>query len=83
MLESGIRETRSEDGFITTGFLSIVPSPDDDRKTLTCTAGNPHIPDFSITDHFAMNVSRKHSYYAKITIVQTSRKDALYSYLIS
>lgn len=52
-------KTTSDDGFVTTGFLSMVPSLDDDRKTIFCSASNPHISDFALQDHFVMNVSRK------------------------
>lgn len=58
-LDTVASETTSDDGFVTTGFLSLVPTLDDDRKSLHCAASNPYIADFAIQTHFVMNVSRE------------------------
>lgn len=51
-----IAESISDDGFVTTSFLTFVPSVDDDGKYLSCSATNPQIPDFKLEDGWVMNV---------------------------
>ncbi|XP_066954355.1 protein turtle-like isoform X2 [Macrobrachium rosenbergii] len=48
--------TRSSPGEITVGEVTLVPSQEDDRKTLKCQASNPSMPGSAISDSIVLNV---------------------------
>ncbi|RWS00059.1 protein turtle B-like protein [Dinothrombium tinctorium] len=49
-------QTTSEDGFVTTSFVSFMPSIEDNGKNLTCVAINNQIPDFNLNDSITMEI---------------------------
>ncbi|XP_074594345.1 neural cell adhesion molecule 2-like isoform X2 [Brevipalpus obovatus] len=49
-------ENISEDGYLTTSFLSFIPSMEDDSRELICSALNPKIPSFILNDSMILNV---------------------------
>ncbi|XP_053206806.1 synaptogenesis protein syg-2-like isoform X2 [Panonychus citri] len=53
----GIGESTSDDGSVTTSFLSFVPSIDDNGKRLTCTVWNPMFTDETLHDEMILNIS--------------------------
>ncbi|XP_015788214.1 hemicentin-1 isoform X2 [Tetranychus urticae] len=56
-LLDGLGESTSDDGSVTTSFLSFVPSIDDNGKRLTCTAWNPMFNGDSLQDEMLLNIS--------------------------
>lgn len=59
----GIGESTSDDGSVTTSFLSFVPSIDDNGKRLTCTVWNPMFTDETLHDEMILNISCKSANY--------------------
>ncbi|RWS23029.1 nephrin-like protein, partial [Leptotrombidium deliense] len=51
-----VGESISNDGFITTNFLTFVPSIEDNGKRLLCIAFNPSFHNHSIEDGFALDI---------------------------
>lgn len=54
-----IGESVSDDGLVTTSFLTFVPSVDDNGKFITCSATNPQFPQYKMDDGWQMNVKCK------------------------
>lgn len=55
MLENA-GESTSDDGSVTTNFLTLVPSVDDNGKYLSCSATNLQFPDFELHDGWTLNI---------------------------
>lgn len=55
-------ENTSEDGYLTTSFLSFIPSMEDDSREMICSAFNPKIPSFSLNDSLILNVHCEYNY---------------------
>jgi hypothetical protein len=55
----GLGESTSDDGSVTTSFLSFVPSTEDNNKQLTCTAWNPMFTDQLIQDEMILDIHCK------------------------
>lgn len=51
-----VGESFSEDGFITTSFLTFLPTMDDNGKLLSCRATNAQFPNVALEDGFVMDV---------------------------
>ena len=49
-------ESTSDDGTVTTNFLTFVPTKEDDGKLLACMAFNPQFSDFRIEDSLHLDV---------------------------
>lgn len=49
-------ESTSDDGAVTTNFLTFVPNKEDNGKLLACTAFNPQFSDFRIEDTLHLDV---------------------------
>ncbi|KAI2803229.1 hypothetical protein BLOT_007352 [Blomia tropicalis] len=49
-------ESTSDDGAVTTNFLTFVPTKEDDGKLLACMAFNPQFSDFRIEDSLHLDV---------------------------
>ena len=60
-----VGESFSEDGFITTSFITFVPTMDDNSKLLSCKATNPQFPEVSLEDGFIMNVHCKRNVFER------------------
>lgn len=52
-------ETTSNDGAVTTSYLTFVPNIEDDGGTLVCSGRNPAIPDYELIDRVPISVSCK------------------------
>ncbi|RWS15129.1 hemicentin-2-like protein, partial [Dinothrombium tinctorium] len=51
-----VGESTSDDGSVTTNFLTLVPSLDDNNKQLLCSAQNPRFPTATMEDSFVLKV---------------------------
>ncbi|XP_054168583.1 synaptogenesis protein syg-2-like [Oppia nitens] len=49
-------ESTSDDGSVTTNFLTFMPSIDDNGKTLSCCVTNLKFPDFELKNNWTLNV---------------------------
>uniref|UniRef100_T1K7M0 Ig-like domain-containing protein n=1 Tax=Tetranychus urticae TaxID=32264 RepID=T1K7M0_TETUR len=56
-LLTGLGESTSEDGSVTTAYLTFVPSVDDNGKKLTCSAVNDKFPDFFLEESLILKVN--------------------------
>lgn len=54
-----VAESFSEDGFVTTSFITLLPSMEDHGKLLACRARNSQFPGLLLEDGFVMNVHCK------------------------
>lgn len=59
-LESLTQQT-SDDGSVTTGFLSYVPSIDDNHKQLSCLARNSRFNDDPLSDTIKLDIRCKYN----------------------
>lgn len=57
---TGSGESISNDGSITTAYLTLVPSVEDDGKRLTCSAVNQQFHDYIIEDILLLKVQCKY-----------------------